>query len=455
MTNFVPSADIAAIDPLLPSECPPAPVWRYFLLTALLSACFSFLIHVFIPQSSSNPCFTTTLVFLWWALLSYLYLRQSLGNALTMPVFLHWLLQTPRLRLCCLTALLLGLLLCSWLGMARLSFITLGLVWPAFFISQGIVRRVRQPVSDQLLFAGCLILWLLGELALNQLYGMMIHAAPFGQPATGPWLALTGNSTGRWYMGCQLLCGTVPATLFFLLGWLDMGGDTLVRKLPLRLPEGERGTTRSLLVKSIRYAVTVSVLFCLALIVALGPLYAHPQLAMLLAFAVMVVVNALALTRPGRRWLACAISSEPRHGLEAHESPERPAEAEASTQAAGETLRAGSPDLASRAGSPCHEVGWKPMPLARVLFPLLGLLDSCRLPDDAREARSLLLHAVRCFDAGHTAGAVCLPQLMARHVVHLESLSIHGPVHCRQPSIVLPLPAPVPGLCDRSPCASS
>ena len=89
---------------------------------------------------------------------------------------------------------------------------------------------------------------------------------------------------------------------------------------------------------SVLYWGKLIVVTVLAYIVARGPLYAHPLPAFFLAIAVTAAAHALALTRPVRRLLACAIGEAKWHGLPAHEET-------------------------TRAGGPC-----------RLFFPLLGLL---------------------------------------------------------------------------------
>ena len=105
LKNDAPAMDVAPsgkselLDPPRQEMSASSTTWYQFLLTVLLAAACSVLLHWLKPSSPLNPFTATTLLFFWWLVTSYAYLRLSLGKSLTGSAFLHWLLLTPRLRL--------------------------------------------------------------------------------------------------------------------------------------------------------------------------------------------------------------------------------------------------------------------------------------------------------------------------------------------------------------------
>ena len=318
------------------SERAPSPAWYYFPLTVLLAAACSVVLRLLQPSSSMNPFMAVSLLFLWWTATSYVYLRLSLGKSLSGPGFLHWLLLTPRLRLCCLAALGVGMLFSTLFGNVLPLFVALGLIWPAFFAGLGQVRGVCHGAELKLLVVGSVVIWLLSVMAMNfatDMRGIVNASDQHAIPNPCAWLALAYHGPGPWYQFFHFISDALLATLFFQGGWLASGSAKLASTLPLALPAGERAAANSLLIHSVLYWGKLIIVTSLAYVVARGPLYAHPLPALLLAIAVTAAAHLLAQTRPLRRLLACGIGT-------------------------GELGQ--QPATTSRA--------------ARVLFPLLGLL---------------------------------------------------------------------------------
>ncbi len=141
----------------------------------------------------------------------------------------------------------------------------LGLIWPAFFVSLGKVRRVQHGEQVKLLAVGGIVLWLLYVMLMlfaTNMKGIVNAYDSNLIPNPCAWLPLAYRGAGWWYKLFQLVCDALPATLFFQGGWLASGGEQLAGTLPLALAASERPAARSLLVHSVLYWGKLIVVTC-------------------------------------------------------------------------------------------------------------------------------------------------------------------------------------------------
>ena len=326
-------------------ELPNKREWRALPFVVLVSLAFSFIWQQCCAPSHANPYTAAALLFCWWMLLSAGYLWHAGFGLDAGWAFVHWLLVTTRLRRCCLAGLLLGFMLTLLLRNALPMFICLGLVWPAYFISLGKAHALPGGQPVKILLLGGVILWLFGAFAIclkTHMAGVIDTGDTSAIPNPLLWVPRAYHAIDPAYLPFRLLCDVVVATLAFYGGWLSVGGTALARALPLALPAGERAAARSLVTHGVLYWGKLITITYLAYIVARGPLYAHPALALLFALVLIASAYFLAHTPPVRRLLVCAMG----------ELDSGPA-----------TSRDGSP---GRVQAPSRT--------SRVCFPLLGLL---------------------------------------------------------------------------------